>query len=451
MPATRAQQVAAAVRQQATLMIKPVGAACNLRCSYCYYLPVADGVYDGKLRRMGETELDTLFAGYIPEAPDAVTIAWQGGEPTLAGLAFFQKAVELQKQHARPGQRVANALQTNGTTLTDDWCRFLRREKFLLGISIDGGPEHHQHRTDPAGRPTRDRVIAGLKLLRHHGVEHNVLTVLHRHNTPHPDAVWQQLRALGVDWLQFIPAIEWEDDPAPGREGEFRLTGLSPRPADVGRFWNHVFDRWFETCRDKVSVRLFDSVLQTLLTGRAGECTHGPRCTTQLTIEHNGDVFGCDHFVQPQWQLGSLSPAACGLAQTAQPLTINANPLDRETPALAADRQPWLDTLDYDKLGDFADQKSNLPESCEQCKYRPLCHGGCPKHRPHRGAVAEPTTLCEAYRSFYDHALPRLEWLAGYLAAGTQPPPPDRSPRHGRPAVKPKHRRRGRPHATRRG
>lgn len=452
-----------------TLMIKPVGGLCNLNCTYCYYLPTIDQVYGGHERRMSLQTLESVFAGYLPGAADDVTIAWQGGEPTLAGLTFFEQAMAFQKKHARPGQRIAHAVQTNGTLLNADWCRFLHEHKFLVGISIDGlGDDHDHYRVDHHDKGTYKQVLAGLKLLRKHQVEHNILCVLNDRNVKKPRQVFNALLNLGEKWMQFIPAIEWApgscapgsctpgscapgsdapgscaagDDPTP------TLVPFSPDPDDYGRFLCEVFDLWFDQHRDKVSVRHFDAILGKLVHGNAAYCILDGACHSQLTVEHNGDLFGCDHYVQPRWQLGQITPAP-GSGQRVS-LTVEGGRLGNDAAGNYAAGEldtGWMDRADAQKLGEFAARKQHLPEGCLTCEWKALCDGGCPKHRPHRGDVPEPTVLCRGYKRFNAHAMMRLEWLASYLRAGVMPPAPDARPRAGsgassRPRVKPRSKR----------
>jgi len=388
-----------------SLMVKPVGAACNLSCEYCYYLPTRDALYGGRTRRMETAALESLLRDFLPRAGGDVLVAWQGGEPTLAGLDFFRAALELQAQYRRPGQRIAHALQTNGTLIDDAWGAFLHEHGFLVGISIDGPRSlHDRYRRDAAGRPSHAAVLRGLRTLRRHRVEHNVLCVVNDATVQYPKQVWSNLVALGVRWVQFIPAIEWcATDRGP------ELAAFSPSAEAYGRFLCDVFDAWFERDRHRVSVRFFDSLLHTIVHGHPTECTYAARCPAHLTVEHNGDVFGCDHFVTRRWQLGTLDTNG----GVAAPLTI------RGAPPIG-----WPDRVDWSRLDAFAERKANLPAACEACPWRPLCHGGCPKHRPHRGDAAEPTVLCGAYRAFFAHAHLRLMWLAEHLRRGVRPPSP---------------------------
>lgn len=444
-----------------TLMIKPVGALCNLDCRYCYYLPTKS-VYDGHEHRMTPVVLESVYAGYLPGAADEVTICWQGGEPTLAGLKFFEQAITFQEQYKRPGQRVWNALQTNGTLLTDDWCRFLRKHQFLVGISVDGPRSFHdKYRVTNAGEGSHDLVMRGLRLLQQHDVEYNILCVLNAGNIDHPDEVFNHLLKLGSRWVQFIPEVVFEPDP--DHPGENRLASHCPDPLKFGVFMTRVFDLWFDRYRQRVSERLFDSVLNQLVLGHMPLCILDGSCHGQVTIEHNGDVFGCDHFVERRWQLSrigdpqwrnpvmpdgdeqiGLTIHGSGYAPNSQhagrdihdhadvernysqaaPAPGSHAPASPAT-AIADDTldRTWFTRADAPRLSHFSARKLHLPQKCHDCEYFALCHGGCPEHRPHGGDRVEHTILCDGYIHFYDHCLERLEWLAGYLRRGQQPPP----------------------------
>jgi len=441
-----------------TVMIKPVGALCNLDCTYCYYLPTK-GVFDNRERRMSIENLEEIFASILPRFADEVTIAWQGGEPTLAGLDFFRKAIEFQEKYRRPTQRINHALQTNGTLLDDEWCEFLRENKFLIGLSVDGPPKLHDHyRVTNKGKASSDQVLRGMKLLQKHAVDYNILTVLNDYNVKHPDEVYNYLMKLGVRWMQFIPAVEWEADP--DRPGENKLAPFSPAPADYGRFLCRVFDQWFEKHRKHVSIRIFDAVMNKLVMGQMPFCILDGSCHNQLTIEHDGAVFGCDHFVERRWQLTKIGDPEWvnsiplmeagpveGAAETVG-LTVHGGQwmsgretevgrdIDSATDVAAKYEvsgdtieddgidDAWMDRVDGVRLGTFAKRKQDLPEKCKACQWKPFCYGGCPKHRAHGGDVPEPTVLCEAYMMFYEHAMPRMQWLAGFIRQNQQPPDP---------------------------
>lgn len=435
-------------------MIKPVGALCNMDCTYCYYLPTKT-IYDGHEHRMSVATLEEVFAGILPHFGDEVTIAWQGGEPTLAGLDFFEKALEFQGRYMKPGQRVRHALQTNGTLLDDDWCRFLHRHEFLIGLSVDGPPRFHDHyRVNNRGAPTSDAVLRGLRLLQQHAVDYNILCVLNDHNVHHPDEIMRYLLNLGSRWLQFIPAIEWERDPTNGDRNV--LAAYSPDPKAYGKFLCRAFDLWFDKFRKHLSIRIFDAVLNKLVLGEMPFCILDGSCHNQLTIEHDGAVFGCDHFIERRWQLTNIGDQQwqneieldgslrVGLTIHGDGYLKNAELPGRDIDGQAdlADRygaedvagqaldDSWFGRVDSPRLANFASRKQNLPQKCVDCRWKPYCHGGCPKHRPAGGEVPEPTILCESYIMFYEHAMPRLEWLAGYLRRNEQPPDPDMTSGH---------------------
>jgi uncharacterized protein len=390
--------------------------------------------------------LEGIYASILPRFSDHVTIAWQGGEPTLAGLNFFKKAIEYQNKYKRPGQTIDHALQTNGTLLNDDWCVFLRENRFLIGLSIDGPPRlHDRYRVTNRGTASSDQVLRGLELLQKHAVDYNILCVLNNINVHHPEEVTRYLLNMGSRWLQYIPAVEWEKDPADPTRNV--LAPYSPDPEAYGRFLCKAFDMWFEKFRKRVSVRIFDAVLNKLVLGQMPFCILDGSCHNQLTIEHDGSVFGCDHFVERRWQYAKIGEPGWandldleGNARVG--LTIHGDgyekldagrDIDVETdlPQLPDSEQPdhhvdegWLDRIDGGRLGTFAQRKQHLPQGCVECEYKPLCHGGCPKHRSQGGDVPEPTVLCESYKMFYGHAMPRLRWLASFLARNQQPPDP---------------------------
>ncbi len=426
-----------------TVMIKPVGPACNLNCHYCYYLPVQDELYAGRARRMSLDTLEAIFAGLLPRFGPEVTIAWQGGEPTMAGLPFFEKALEFQRKHARPGQRIANALQTNATLLDRDWCRFFRDNAFLVGASLDGPPRLHDHyRKDTRGRASSEAVLRGLNLLKRHHVQYNVLCVLNDVNVKHPEEVLGYLLNRGARWVQFIPAIEWRE-----HDGQPRLARFSPSPHAYGRFLCRLFDAWFDKHRHSISVRLFDTVLNKLLLNTTPLCILAESCHHQITIEHDGSVFGCDHYVQHRWQLAHVTDAGWTntirtptpvLSESASegpdlgenhpqptvPLTRNELPISGSTRATRATPvdESWCGRIDTDRLATFAARKQHLPDACHSCDWLAFCHGGCPKHRPHRGDLPEPTVLCKGYRMFFAHAMERMQWLANRIRQGVEKP-----------------------------
>jgi len=369
------------------LLCKPIGPICNLRCEHCFYLEKR-GLYPrGERFRMSEATLERFVRQQIssqPEGASEIAFAWQGGEPTLMGLDFFRRAVDLQKRYAPAALRVSNALQTNGTRLTPEWGPFLRDEGFLVGISIDGPAElHDRYRRDARGRGSLDRVLRGLEVLQKFEVAFNTLTCVQRDNGNHPETVYRFLRGLGSRYMQFIPIVEHSPE-----------TGLSRRsvhPRQFGRFLNGVFDEWRAGDVGEVFVQHFDMMLGIVLGLPASLCVHAKRCGRHVALEHNGDLFNCDHFVDPANWLGNLM----------------------ETPL-----RELLDSEQADRFG--AQKWERLPRYCRRCPELRYCHGGCPAHRVDTAPGGEPglNHLCEGYRLFYRHALPSFEAMADSLRSG---------------------------------
>jgi uncharacterized protein len=367
-------------------MAKPVGAICNLECAYCYFLS-KEALFPGSSFRMSPAVLERFVRDYIAsQPPGEVTFAWQGGEPTLLGLDFFEAAVELQRRHCPPGRRVVNTIQTNGTKLDDEWCRFLRRHGFLVGISIDGPRElHDAYRVDKAGTGSFDRVMAGLAALRRHGVEFNVLTTVHAANQDAPLAVYRFLRdGAGARFMQFIPIVE--------RDGSAVGNGaVSARSVDAtayGSFMSTIFDEWVRRDVGRVFVQLFDVTLGAYAGAPGGLCVFDEACGGALALEHTGDVYACDHFVDPEHHRGNLMQL---------PLAV-----------IAADPRQLA----------FGEAKRDaLPGVCRECPVRWLCHGGCPKDRIRRAPDGELglNYLCEGYRRFFQHTEPLMRFMAEEL------------------------------------
>ncbi len=373
------------------VMTKPRGAICNLDCEYCYYLS-KEMLYPGSRFRMADELLETYIRQYI-EAQQApvVTFAWQGGEPTLMGLPFFRRAVELQRKHAPPGKQVQNTLQTNGTTLTDEWCEFFREHDFLIGISLDGPRElHDRYRVDKGGKPTFDRVMRGMELLKSHRVEFNVLTTLHAGNADHPLEVYRFLRdEVGARFVQFIPIVERENDTG-FQEGE-RLTERTISARRYGEFMCAVFDEWVRRDVGRVFVQMFDVALAAWLGERPGLCVFEETCGTALAMEHNGDLYSCDHFVEPRHRLGNIAEThMIELVGSEQQLRFGRA------------------------------KRDTLPRYCRECEVRFVCNGGCPKDRVIRTPDGEPglNYLCEGYKTFFTHIRRPMEMMASELRQG---------------------------------
>ena len=373
------------------VMLKPRGAICNLDCAYCYYLSKRE-LYPGIDPRMSVEMLDIFTRQYIEaqQVPE-VTFGWQGGEPLLMGLEFFRRAIELQERYRRPEVRVLNALQTNGTLLDDEWCRFFREHNFLIGLSLDGPASMHDaYRRDKGGAPTFERVMAGATLLRKHGVEFNILTTVHAANRDHPLRVYRFLRdEVGTEFIQFIPIVE-RDNETGFQEGD-RVTDRSVAGRQYGRFLAGVFDEWVRHDVGQVFVQIFDVALAAWMGQRPGLCVFEETCGTALVLEHNGDLYACDHFVEPRHRLGSIRDASL------------------------------IEMVASEKQRQFGEAKSRLlPQACRACEVRFVCHGGCPKNRISRTPNGEPglNTLCEGYRAFFNHIDRPMRMMAQELRAG---------------------------------
>ena len=302
------------------VLAMPIGPICNLDCAYCYYLDKKDLYAQTRDWRMDDRTLETFVRQYIaaqPPGTQEISFGWQGGEPTLLPLEFYERAVELQARFAPPGVRCTNTLQTNGVLLDDSWCAFFKQHEFLIGVSIDGPAAlHDKYRRDRHGRPTHAQVVRGVRLLQKHGVEFNALTVVNRENARHPLEVYHFLRGLGVRFVQFIPIVEPVADPAIGRDTPL-ATGVpsepaslvsprSVRPAQFGRFLIEIFEDWVRRDVGQVFVQIFDQALAAWAGVQPGLCIFRPECGRALALEHNGDLYSCDHFVEPASRLGNI-------------------------------------------------------------------------------------------------------------------------------------------------
>ncbi len=391
MPTAGAQAIAPAAFH---IMLKPRGAICNLDCTYCYFLS-KERLYPGSRFRMANDLLEEYTRQYIEaQRVPEVTFAWQGGEPTLMGLDFFRLAVELQQKYRRPGMTVHNALQTNGTTLDDDWCRFFKAHDFLIGLSLDGPRAlHDAYRVDKGGNPTFDSVMTGLSLLRKHAVEFNILTTVHAANAAHPVDVYRFLRdEIKTLFIQFIPIVE--RDNATGFQESEKITTRSVTGRQYGDFLIGVFDEWVRRDVGRVYVQIFDVSLAAWLGQPPGLCIFEETCGAALAMEHNGDLYACDHFVEPNYKLGNLFEL---------PLI--------DMVASAQQRQFGLD------------KRETLPRYCRECEVRFVCNGGCPKDRTLLTPDGEPglNYLCEGYKSFFNHIDPAMRFMAAEWRAGRPP------------------------------
>lgn len=392
------------------VMAKPAGSACNLDCAYCFYLSketLPGGPGPG---RMDDDVLENFIRRYIAGVTGSeVVFSWQGGEPTLRGLDFYRRVVELQSKHAKPGQRIENDLQTNGTLLDEEWCAFLRDHRFLVGLSIDGPRElHDTYRVTKGNQPTFDKVFAAAKLLKKFGVPFNTLTCVNRINARKPLDVYRFLRReVGSTHMQFIPIVEYKgfdrvapkhwdaarhprvDDPEarPGHENSV-VTEWSVDPEDWGYFLSKTFDEWLNRDVGKVLVNHFETLVSQHL-GRGSQlCVYSENCGKALAIEHDGEVYACDHFVYPEFRRGNIR--------------------ENELHHMAFAREQV-------KFG-YAKSES-LPQACRECEFLSDCWGECPKNRILRTADGEPglNYLCRGFKRYLAHAIPEVERLVARL------------------------------------
>jgi len=370
--------------QPFTLLIKPSGSDCNLDCKYCFYKNRAPEVGQGR-QRMSDEVLEKLVKDYMQLGFAVAGFAWQGGEPTLMGLDFYKRAVELQKKYGSPGQQVSNSLQTNAILLNDDWCRFLHDNKFLVGISIDGPKElHDYYRKDFSGAGTFDRVMKAIEKCREYKVEFNTLTLLNNKNAEYPDRLFDFFIEQGIKYLQFIPCVE--SDPVTGGVADFSIT-----PQQYGEFMCRIFDRWYDYGPQNLSIRDFDSILSYCITGQHTICTFSKQCSQYIVIEHTGDCFPCDFFVEPKWRLGS----------------IFETPMEK----LAAGS----------KKRAFARAKQSLCNKCLLCRHLAVCRAGCMKDRApfDKENFGRESYFCESYKRFFDYAMPKFLQIAAAINAGS--------------------------------
>jgi uncharacterized protein len=373
------------------VLAKPSGPICNLDCQYCYFLE-KEALYPNDRFRMSEVTLERYLRQVIEAQPGAeVTVAWQGGEPTLMGVDFFRRAMSLVERFKRPGQVLLHTMQTNGTLLTEEWCAFLVEHRFLVGISIDGPRElHDAYRVDKKGRPTFDRVINGFDRLRAHDVDVNVLCTVNAANQDHPLDVYRYFRdELGVRHIQLIPIVEL--DHTGGQSGASMVTQRSVDPEAWGRFLSAIFDEWVVRDVGEVFVSHFDAALASWVGIRPSLCIFGETCGDAVALEHNGDVYSCDHFVEPKHLLGNIA--------------------DTHLVELLASK-PQRD------FG--AAKRETLPAHCRRCSVRFACHGECPKNRFTMTPDGEPglNYLCAGYLRFFTHVDGPMRMMADLVRRG---------------------------------
>ncbi len=370
------------------VMMKPRGAICNLDCKYCYFLAKED-LYPGSGFRMSDDLLEEYTRQYIEaqQVPE-VTFAWQGGEPTLMGLEFFQRAVEFQKKYQKPDTRIFNSLQTNGTLLDADWCRFFHENDFLIGLSLDGPRAlHDAYRVDKGGKPTFDTVMGASEMMQASEVEFNILTTVHAANAEHPLEVYRFMRdVVKTRFLQFIPIVELDNDT--GYQEGTEVTGRSVTGKQYGRFLVRIFDEWVRRDVGKMYVQIFDVSLAAWSGQSPGLCIFMETCGDALALEHNGDLYACDHYVEPDYLLGNITEI------------------------------PMMEMVLSEQQRAFGQAKlDTLPQYCLSCDVRFICNGGCPKNRIITTPDGEPglNYLCEGYKAFFHHIDGPMRFMANEL------------------------------------
>ena len=379
--------------QAFNIMIKPVGSLCNLKCHYCYYLDKAE-IYGGKEPRMSEQMLEHFIKEYIA-ANDVrdVFFNWHGGEPLLAGLDFYRKAMAFQKKYA-DGKHIHNTLQTNATLITREWAEFFRANNFLIGVSLDGPQNvHDRYRGGKGGASVFDRVIKGIMELYRAGVQYNVMATVNRQSEGRGLEIYQFLKSAGTRFIQFMPVLEHTKDGLivdPQVQGA-RIAPWSVSPEGYGRFLCDIFDYWVRNDVGKVFVNQFDAVLACWCGAQPGICALAQTCGGNSIIEHNGDLYPCDHFVYEGYKIGNV---------------------------LETDLRTLMNSTKQVRFG--VDKRNALPDDCIKCKWFFTCHGECPKHRFNTTDKGETglNALCEGYKLFFSHVAPYMEKMKSLLQSG---------------------------------
>lgn len=363
------------------IMWKTVSEDCNLACDYCYY-STCGGKPGSRVNRIDSALLDSFLRQYMEAVEGYASITWQGGEPLLAGLEFFEEAVRLEARYALPNTVIANSLQTNGTLITDKWAAFFKTYHFLVGVSLDGPREiHDARRVDGAGNGSFDRVMKGIGHLIRRRVDFNILTVVHKGNVDKARELMEFYAKEGFAFVQFIPCMDFRSQ-EPDKPSVYDIT-----PEEYGRFLCEAFDIWYNGGEPRLSVRFFDDMLSVYMNREAGLCIHRQSCPQYLVLEQNGDAYPCDFFISPEWRLGN----------------VGEDSLD--------------DLLSHPSMDRFLGMKPALPEPCRACEHQALCHGGCPRNRAWEPGLASagPDYFCAGYKLIYAHADARLRELAGRM------------------------------------
>ena len=384
------------------VMLKPAGAHCNLACKYCYYLE-KNNLYDKSHRHIMSDEMLEQFTREYIEAQTMpqVLFTWHGGEPLMRSIDFYKKALTLQKKYAR-GRRIDNVIQTNGTMLTDEWCDFFAQNNWLVGISIDGPQEYHDHyRLTTTGNPSWQKVMHGIELLKKHHVEWNAMAVVNAYNANHPLEFYHFFKDNGCKYLQFTPIVERLTQHQDGRtlasladDKEIPLADFSVTPEQWGNFLCAIFEEWVHNDVGKMFVEIFDCTLANWMGVLPGICAYSKNCGHAGVMEHNGDVYSCDHFVFPEYKLGNIRD------------------------------HTLIEMLYGDKQHAFSRLKhTSLPRQCKECDMEFACHGECPKNRFEKDKYGEPglNYLCKGYYQYYSHVAPYMDFMKRELQAQRPP------------------------------
>ena len=384
------------------VMLKPAGAHCNLACKYCYYLEKNKLYPTAQRHLMSDEMLEQFTREYIEaQTMNQVLFTWHGGEPLLRSIDFYRKALSLQQKYAG-GRCIDNVIQTNGTLLTDEWCEFFAQNHWLVGISIDGPQPYHDHyRLTAAGKPSWKKVMQGIKLLKKHGVEWNAMAVVNAYNVNHPLEFYRFFKENGCQFLQFTPIVERQTRHEDGRtlasladKDEIPLSEASVTPEQWGYFLSAIFDEWVRKDVGKIFVEIFDCTLANWMGVSPGICAYSKECGHAGVMEHNGDVYSCDHFVFPEYKLGNIRD------------------------------QSLIDMLYGEQQQEFSRLKhSSLPRQCKECDMEFACHGECPKNRFMKDKYGDSglNYLCLGYYHYYQYVAPYMDYMKQELMAQRPP------------------------------
>ncbi len=363
-----------------SVLVKPTGADCNLDCVYCFYLEKADLYPETRVHRMSEEVMEEMVKQVMQERQPSVSFGWQGGEPTMMGLDFFRKAVACQEKYGLSGQTVGNGMQTNGILIDDEWCDFFNKYSFLIGLSLDGPAHiHDKYRFTKGGGPSWQKVMDAGKRMLDKGVAVNALVVVNDYSVQFPEEIYQFHKDMGFEFMQFIPCVE-TDPQNPEQAAPYSVTAEA-----FGHFLARLFDLWkqdFRQGRPTTSIRYFDSVFHTYVNMPPPECTLLQECGCYVVVEHNGDIYSCDFFVEEDWKLGNVMEGKL------------------------------VDFLNSPRQNEFGRLKAELPPECPECEWLPHCWGGCTKDRLRDPADQGSNHFCQSFKIFFEHADAELKRLA---------------------------------------